>query len=268
MYQKTPTKVSKDSKTIKKDVVKSAAKSILKMGAKRGRSKSVTFDLSIDAINDEPNIQKSLPWVPRSVEYNRNRSKSVLLDPQNVTPVKMVRRQLFANQNGPINGSAEKVQITPDGQSNEVESITDESPIDIQVAHYVDVQTDVKLIGNGAAQCVDAQTESGTTESQARIKALVESNRLKINRIKEMTGEKAILLKDMNVLNNMNKSMAATIDAFREDDNRLESEVCKLRQRIDTINRENFDLMDQNQRMKAILGTYSAKVLAEHNYNK
>ena len=86
---------------------------------------------------------------------------------------------MFANQSGLKNGSAEKVQRTPDGQSNEVESIADELPIDMQVAQYVDVQT-----------------EDGTTESQARIKALVESNRLKINRIEELTGEKATLLKD------------------------------------------------------------------------
>lgn len=111
------------------------------------------------------------------------------------------------------------------------------------------------------------QTEDSTAAFEARIKVLVESNHTKINRIKELLAEKAVLLKDMNTLNNMNMSMAATIDAMREDDNTLEKEVGILRQRLNVVNRNNFDLEEENKRMKSIVSTYSAKVLAEHNYS-
>lgn len=218
----------------------------------RGRSKSVSFDPAIDA------GVPSLPWVPRSIDYNRSRSKAILSDTSIVAPIKSVRRQLFAaNRDLDDNDSSEVVQQTADNQRNEVKS-------------HAEVESNV---GSGLsndltfAQYVDVQTEDHTAAFEARINTLVESNHTKINRIKELVAEKAVMLKDIDTLHNMKRSMAATIDAFREDENTLDNEVGTLRQRIDAINRENFELKKQNERMKFILSTYSAKVLAEHNYS-
>lgn len=127
---------------------------------------------------------------------------------------------------------------------------------------------------------VEVETESieQASEYETRIKGLVESNQSKINRIKQLVAEKSGLLKDIDTLNNINRSMAEAIDAFRADDDnatqfqnrivQLESEINSLRHRIDEANRDRFDLIAENERMKNILATYSEKMLKEHNYFK
>lgn len=104
---------------------------------------------------------------------------------------------------------------------------------------------------------------------------MVNSNRLKINRIKELVAEKSGLLKEIDTLNHINRSMAATIDAFRADafkttskENvaKLESEIKSLRHRIVEANSAKLDLKAENERMKEWMSTYSKKVLKEHNY--
>lgn len=112
---------------------------------------------------------------------------------------------------------------------------------------------------------------------QNRIDDLIKANLAKINRIKELTTERDTLLDQLNGLHRINRSLTETIDLFRADENgnsnsperiaELEAEIANLRRRIQRLNRENFDLAEDNDQLKAVLQTHSQKVLSEHNYN-
>lgn len=160
------------------------------------------------------------------------------------------------------------------------------------IASYIDVET-TELIGKVGAQInqdeqlvasvhVDIETQRlsrTTSDFETRINDLVAANKAKVNRIKLLVAEKSALLKEIDTLHNMNRSMAETIDAFRAEGNngesvahyevqigQLKSDNDTLRQRIDRINRDRFDLIAQHELLKTCVQTYTEKVLDEHNY--
>lgn len=47
----------------------------------------------------------------------------------------------------------------------------------------------------------------------------------------------------------------------------LEREIVTLQARVDRLNRNNFDLTNENKKLKASVSSYAKGVLAEHNYN-
>lgn len=235
----------------------------------------------------------------------RSRSKSVSFDPAIVSPIKLARRNLFnvsngsqhvvSDQNGSQNGS--EIQSAEQGgqiSQDVAMDLTTNTPSDVQtknttnlvggmIDHSPSVQSQFQ---QHVASFVDVGTEQSeslvqtTSDYEARIKSLIESNHAKIDRIKELIAEKSSLLQNIDTLHNINFSMAATIDAFRADGNndenmprnetkiaQLEKEIDALLLRIDRVNRDYFDMIAENERMKTILNTYSKKVLAEHNYN-
>lgn len=258
----------------------------------------------------QQNVSKSMTKALKPIIKTggmRSRSKSVSFDPAIVSPINLARRNLFGVSNGSQhdvddqNGSqrglknGSKVQLVQQSGQNSQDvpmDLTTNGPSDVQPKTTADLVVDMASpsvpvqVQQSVASYVDVETETNdtlvetTSEYETRIKNLVDSNRAKIDRIKQLIAEKSLLLKDIDTLHNMNLSMATTIDAFRADDNndenmprnetkiaQLEKEVDVLRLRIDRVNRDHLDLIAKNKRMKICLHTYSKKVLAEHNYN-
>lgn len=108
----------------------------------------------------------------------------------------------------------------------------------------------------------------------------------KINRIKELLAERGVLSAQLEDSHRINRSLTATIDMFRAQDendepldgnavatkyqdqiDKLKDEVHILRDRISRLNNQNFALKEENKKMKLSLITHSKKVLSEHNYN-
>lgn len=113
-----------------------------------------------------------------------------------------------------------------------------------------------------------------------RIENLVQSNFGKINRIKELIAENRTWREQVDTLNRINQSLAATVDAFVAESNpsdsvseaaaqnaKFKNEIEYLRGRVNRLNRENFDLRSTNESLKSSLDTHSKQILGEHNYN-
>lgn len=111
-----------------------------------------------------------------------------------------------------------------------------------------------------------------------RIDNLVRSNFAKINRIKEVIAENHSWREQYDTLNRINQSLVATIDAFNAQSDpsvreaaaqkaKYENEIEGLRDRINRLNRENFDLRSTNERLMSSLATHSKQISGEHNYN-
>lgn len=110
-----------------------------------------------------------------------------------------------------------------------------------------------------------------------RIAGLTQANTAKINRIQALSAERNGLLAQVESLNRINRSLAETVDLYKVIDNQnrdLPNELAKakaansaLHKRVAQSNKENFELKQENKRMKSILATYSKNVLEEHNYH-
>lgn len=109
-----------------------------------------------------------------------------------------------------------------------------------------------------------------------RIGNLVDSNMAKISRIKELMAENRTWKEQYDTLNRINQSLVATVDAMNVDSSiaemaaqkiEHEQEMENLRVRINRLNRENFDLRSENERLKFSLATHSKQISGEHNYN-
>lgn len=295
----TPKKNAKFSRTIERNVSKSATKplkSIIKTHTLRARSKSVSFD----------------PAIVSPVKSTRRRLFSDLNDSPRGVRVQNLpcgsRKQLAPyvdgnSQDGPIDLTTKVASdVPPDGNSLDSgmvsQSLNGCTPVSIEdnVLNFsfgarqqsietgsgsVVVQDETNI--PSVTRYVEVETQekdaffSTTSEYDSRINSLIESNRLKIDRIKQLVADKSALLKDIDTAHNMNRSMAESIVAFRAEDGisadieanvaELKSEIDSLRLRVDRANRENFDLIAENARMKSVFETYSKKVLKEHSYN-
>lgn len=86
---------------------------------------------------------------------------------------------------------------------------------------------------------------------------------------------------EMDTLNNINRSLAETVDLFRADENNgnenvvrmkaeiedLKKQVASLQDRVQRLNKVNFDVRSTNDRLKSCLDTHAKKVMSEHNYH-
>lgn len=162
---------------------------------------------------------------------------------------------------------------------------------DDSVANYVEISSGEN---SGHTSGAHASSDGLLPSSQIlayenRICGLVEANRAKVNRIKDLLAERAVFLVDntgllaqVESLHRINHSLAETVDMFREQDengrpgqplngnngtNTHQNENIFLRDRIDILYRENVGLKKENDKLNAVLSTHSKKVLSEHNYN-
>lgn len=108
-----------------------------------------------------------------------------------------------------------------------------------------------------------------------RIDHLFRSNTAKSDRIQELIKERNFLAKQLQTAHRLNLTLTNTIDTYQADENRapnanvqeLEREIVALQTRVDCLNRTNFDLTNENEKLKTSTNSYAKGVLAEHNYN-
>lgn len=236
-------------------------KSILK-GANclRNRSKSVSFDFNVGSPKKRPNI-----------------------DP--------VRRNLFTPSSTPSVSAG--VIAGSSGCSTRSLSVGNNWPIDLTTsgkpaspAHNGGNQNEVADHTNETAGVSGSNTSNALSSGQVlgyenRIESLIQSNKSKITRIKELLAERQLLLAQVEDLHRINRSLTSTVDMYLEQDendgpngnkseeqiNQLKDQLVVLRGRLDRSNNQNFILKAENEKLKAALGTHSKKVQSEHNYN-
>lgn len=104
-----------------------------------------------------------------------------------------------------------------------------------------------------------------------RIESLVNANKAKIMRIKQLVEERDGFLHEIETTHRINHSLAETVDMYRENQDpsneEIMGEIERLRNRIVNLNRQIFELKEENKRFKSCLDSHSKKVLGEHNYN-
>ena len=237
------------------EIMRSAGipKSIMKSAHRlRGRSKSVTFDVGFAS----PTIQQTSSPVCRNL-FGRNAASSV------------------SSAQSSTNGNDLPIDLTTTGAVKAASELTNNAEMPTNES--------VDALASG----VSSEISSGDKLAfENRIESLIQSNRSKIGRIKELLSERQTLLSQIEDLHRINHSLTQTVDLFRaEDENgdplkasdeaikwqeetkQLKVKVGLLRDRLDRSNRQNFVLKEENEKMKATLSSYSKKVLTEHNYN-
>lgn len=134
------------------------------------------------------------------------------------------------------------------------------------------------LIQVSTSSIATAPTESASSSGdklayENRIASLVESNKAKIIRIKDLLGERAQLSEQVENLHRINFSLAETVDLYRADENNVPS-ANDARMEIEQLNDENGALRGrverltkENDALKSYFKTHSKQVLSEHNYN-
>lgn len=259
----TPQKVNKKGKLTSKSAVKqrSTLKSILidKKCARRGRSKSVSFYLQESDEGDENDF---------IARQNPN-----------------VCRTLFADF------SVGTTSTPPPAHVASAVDLTSHSTVSaLNLAPDVAQDVAIDLTKSAAATSQTVQQASAASNDhirglENRIECLVESNQSKINRIKLILAERSSLLSEVETLNRLNRSMTEALDMYRNEDieNRpptdddrilqmdsqigeLKTEVQSLKDRIGRLNQSNFQLDQENKRLKSVLRTHSSRVSSEHNY--
>lgn len=152
------------------------------------------------------------------------------------------------------------------------------------VAGYVEVSNDANSGNSTAAN--DFLSSGQILGYENRINSLVSANQTKVRRIKDLLDERAGLLNEIQNAHRINRLLTETVDMYREQDennpplngnhgmrkqqqqsDRHQNDTIALRDRIRDLNRQNFELMEENTKLKEAIGTYSTKVLSEHNYN-
>lgn len=258
----------------------------------------------------------------KSASKMRGRSKSVAFDSNIVSPVRRVapvRRNLFGNPNRSLqaDSSSKRVRsksidsiVVPsvrqrvDGRQNRQSHVSDSSdlPLDLTVssptAHRINLarndSTENQTNATGgqqhdvAIQCMIGQTVALDARAyEARIDALVQCNEAKIDRIKEIRGERDLLLNEkeaflaeIDTLHRINRIMGETIDAYQATEagmqptidqsvqiEQLNGNVQLLKDRVRRLNAENFELHASNDRLMTCLLSHSKDIMKEHNYN-
>lgn len=248
------------------------AKSILKVAGKRCgiRSKSVSFDFS----NGSP--KRSNMLAVRRTLFN-----------QNTTQVdNPFSSRAVADSNGdnevPIDLTTGKMPILMTS-ANITTSVSTEAPVSDEVAGYAEIEHEC----SGESDAPTGSLSSGEILAfENRINGLVEANRSKVRRIKELLAERSTLLGEVENVHRLNRLLTETVDIYRQQDendqplngnnvtsklqqqvDRLQDDIASLRDRIKALNRENFDLNEENKKLKTVVGTFSKKALSEHNYN-
>lgn len=291
-------KISKQRRTTIEKSRISTPKSILKRpNSLRNRSKSVTFHSCIVSPDDNDENVSDQINAPTTNSVRRNLFATAQIS------------QSDASTSMTVSSVSTQVNIASSSLEAAVPSCSShndqtDGAANGEVANYEQTTTDENLTGetasldqiNGAATGENTNHELATAgESlfdqtaplepnqvepyERRIKSLVEVNRAKISRIKELVAEKSSLLKQIDTMHNINLSLTATVDLFRADEAanelngqnaqilKLEEEINSLRKQVDQLKRENLAQRNENQRLLGIIGSYSNIVLAEHNYN-
>lgn len=227
-----------------------------------------------------------------------NRSKSVSFDLNNGSPkrsnVVAVRRTLFNQNTAPVGTPFSSGAVAGSNGDNEIpidlttgkmpplmsSNIT--TPVSDEVAGYAEIENE--------RSDLDAPTGSLSSGEilayENRINSLVESNRSKVRRIKELLAERFTLMGEIENVHRINRLLTETVDVYRQQDendqplngndvtsklqqqvDRLQDDIASLRDRIKALNQEKFDLNEENKKLKTVVGTYSKEALAEHNYN-
>lgn len=238
-------------------------KSILvdKKCARRGRSKSVSFDLQGRNGSDEGD------------------ENDFIARPNTV------RRTLFADSSVGLTNNPPPAHV-----ASAVDPTSRSTVSALTVAPGIAQDVAIDLTKSAGASSQTVQQASAATNDQIRgfenrIDCLVESNQSKINRIKLLLAERNSLLSEVETLNRLNRSMTQALDMYRNEDieNRpptdddrilqidsqigeLKNEVQSLKDRIGRLNQVNFQLDQENKRLKSVLRTHSSQVSSEHNY--
>lgn len=281
---KTPKKKAPKMNLKSSSKIKSKPTSILKGASRmRGRSKSVSFDskiVSVSPVHQVTPVRRNLFGDSnRSLQKGNSsmRGRSISID-SHVIPA--VRHSVFVHPNRQFQASgsfdlpldltvsspaARSVNLV---QNVSIENQTNETP----------QQHDVSI------QCMMGQTVALDSRYEARIDALIESNEVKIGRIKELRSErdlaeKEAFLAEIATLHRINRNMGETIDEFREGGNdlqptidqnsqidQLNENVQMLKERVRRLNEENFGLHNSNGRLTACLLSHSKDIMEEHNY--
>lgn len=220
----------------------------------------------------------------KSAHRCSNRSKSVSFD-QNVHSSD-AQGSISIGSNGALAGNA-PIDLSVGSQIGNGMKRTQNRSQSVGGPSLVAQQSDGRAISN-SSQTSGIQNQTLSSQAKLmyenRIEGLVDSNRSKIVRIKELAAERNILLGEIDTLHRINRSLAATVDAYNEastepengreevaqmqaEIKKLQDEVNKLRARVQRLNKENFELRTNNGKLKAYLDTHSKQVLNEHNYN-
>lgn len=157
---------------------------------------------------------------------------------------------------------------------------------DVSPARTVDEVAEYAEISTGENVGYSSSSTSQILAYEHRIDGLIDANRAKVRRIKELLAERSGLLAEIENLHRINRSLAETVDMYREQDendpvlngndtttklqqqiDQLQGEISSLRMRVDRSNRQIFGLKEDNEKLKTALSTHTKKVLSEHNYN-
>lgn len=283
----TPRKTTKSSDTLNASNVCAnvGVKPILK-GAHslRNRSKSVSFDL--------PSLDDSDETSNKSIHAgSRKRTKSVSYG-ENSMQVKSARRSLFQQNATPLR-SALDTATNNGGNNVSISSLPDDNaPMNVTTSNNSECApvvgsnnnpTDVNNCSSGRANNIDASTsntDSVDTSSgqilqyQNRIDGLVQSNQVKINRIKQLIAERDAYATQIEGLHRINLSLTKTVDAFRANDENipplnenLAIEAKQQKNKIEALHAQIEGMKAENKMLKECLSTHSSQILSEHNYN-
>lgn len=225
--------------------IEPVAKPILKKSpaARRQRSKTVSFDL---------------PMSPGSSSEER-------VDVQ-AHPSSLSNNPSATSNNNMLNGPPNLSYLNEQHQNvsfdMEVEVATSNNGEEFGTHYDSDNNNDLDVVAMGSVQdIVD------------RMVYLSRANQTKSNRIQELINDRNFVVKRLETAHNMNLMLTQTVDEYRANENvqpinqAAQQEIGGLRERIEDLNRINFDLSAENTKLKTVVRSYSKKVLAEHNYN-
>lgn len=246
---------------------KSCGPSTSSVPSVRSRSASIGSLNEISHSADAPtSIMKSA---------HRFRSKSVSFDLVEDGQTSITDESGCSTQSMSVND--EPIDLTKSSNAASTLIFSDSATQNDENLNYVEISTN---------QSTNSPASDQILGYQNRIDGLVHANQVKINRLKELIAERNALLAQVEGLHRINRSLTETVDLYRAHDennqpeigndmtakfkqqiDRAQDEIGVLHARLDRLNHQNYGLNEENKKLKTILGTYSKKVLAEHNYN-